>query len=702
MERLSFAPSIAEVSAQSGSSAWLTENVWHPFVNGTGVKQIYNNFVEEKLDPSYVPPADTFSKDWIVHTLASTTGALLTYAAVGKATGMGLSAISSRFGIEGAAAKFLTSNATGQILGAGLFDFTKAPNQGETRLGNSLGSMAAFTAFHVGNNWLSQSKTIASSNIYTGIGRATVGAVGGLTGLETANFINRSLLADAHTLTADDRWRAVAQGAFLNTALPPLQQKLSDVIDGRSAQSHRLKVEAVPEPNAKSVAFDLDRLEDLFDAAARKGEAEPRIKVTLLKQQFEPSAKQAQMRRVAGDLATFIGGAKKSLHTAIYDFRLRDPAIEKVVVDALNNRAENGVDVKLAFFQPKKAPDAGNKAFSPIVEPVHGEIPVSGPSPELMAKLSPKIGTKGVSTEAGPTAAHDGGIPDPFADALGRANNHGLIDLQTGKDGGLDSHVGTAGITGGGKLMHNKYIVRDAGTPEAAVWTGSTNFTDEAFGSQDNNIIQIKSRALARVYEKNFGQLWEKGSIAGTGKDLNAIVSVGGSSVTVAFSPGDGAFIDAEFARRIEAADKQVHIASMVISSPKILQALADRIAAGKTVEGIYDGPQMRNVVNAWGRSTSEESAVKIALWDKVKGSLTPKNSHPYAPDGPHDFMHNKTVAVDESVVLTGSFNLSNNAAHNAENIVAIENGDIAKQYTAYIKDLVQTYKGAPRRVAGK
>lgn len=700
MERLSFNALVADASPDPRSSAWLTDNIWHPFVNGTGVKQIYNNFVEEKLPPSYVPEADTLSRDWIIHNLASASGAVVTYAIAGKLAGVGMRALSSSLALEGGAARFLNSNTASQILGAGAFDFIKAPNAGETRLGNSLGSMAAFGVFHVGNSWLSQHKAIAASNIYTGIGRAAVGAAGGLTGLEASNLITRQLLPDAHQLTADDRWRAITHGAFINTALPPLQQKLSDVIDGRTEMKG---VNATVDVKDRA-ALPTDRIEDLFEAAVKKG-GDQQIKVILLKQQFELAAKHAQMERVAGELATFIMGAKKSLHTAIYDLRLKDPVVEKLVVDALNNRAEAGVDVKLAFFKPNAKPADAVKGIV-SVEPHHGEVPASGPSPELLAKLSPKIGTKTVAhhepVNSGSSAEIK--IPDPFNDALKpggpQHGAEGIIDLQTGKDGGLDSQVGTAGITGGGKLMHHKYIVRDAGTPDAAVWTGSTNFTDSAFGSQDNNIIQIRSRALARVYEKNFGQLWENGSLAGTGKDLHTKVSVGGSSVTVAFSPGDGTFIDAEFARRIEAANKQVHIASMVISSPQILEALANRIDAGKLVEGIYDGPQMRNVVNAWGRSTSPESAVKIALWERVKGSLTPKNSHPYNPDGPHDFMHNKTVTVDDSVVITGSHNLSNNATKNAENIVAVENPEVAQQYTTYIKDLIKTYKGQPRRVA--
>ena len=66
--------------------------------------------------------------------------------------------------------------------------------------------------------------------------------------------------------------------------------------------------------------------------------------------------------------------------------------------------------------------------------------------------------------------------------------------------------------------------------------------------------------------------------------------------------------------------------------------------------------------------------ADKINTWDKVSGHLVRKNSLPYdrnKPHQPHNFMHNKLVIADD-VVVTGSFNLSNHAMGNAENVLLI------------------------------
>src|SRR5438552_12030025 len=56
---------------------------------------------------------------------------------------------------------------------------------------------------------------------------------------------------------------------------------------------------------------------------------------------------------------------------------------------------------------------------------------------------------------------------------------------------------------GGMKLMHHKFIVRDS----ESVWTGSTNLTDDAFTLMENNVVEIKSPALAAYYAQDFEEL---------------------------------------------------------------------------------------------------------------------------------------------------------------------------------------------------
>ncbi len=107
----------------------------------------------------------------------------------------------------------------------------------------------------------------------------------------------------------------------------------------------------------------------------------------------------------------------------------------------------------------------------------------------------------------------------------------------------------------------------------------------------------------------------------------------------------------------------------------------------GVELTGVYDGTEMRGVEHAWERSTSQTSAAKLAAWNTVKARLIPKWSHPYTETGPHDFMHNKTMSIDGQVVVTGSFNFSLNATGNAENVLTLEDWEIAQKYAAYIAE---------------
>ena len=53
--------------------------------------------------------------------------------------------------------------------------------------------------------------------------------------------------------------------------------------------------------------------------------------------------------------------------------------------------------------------------------------------------------------------------------------------------------------------------------------------------------------------------------------------------------------------------------------------------------------------------------------------------------------IHNKLAVVDDALI-TGSFNFSNNATQNAENVLQIESKVIADHYAAYIAALTQKY----------
>jgi len=336
---------------------------------------------------------------------------------------------------------------------------------------------------------------------------------------------------------------------------------------------------------------------------------------------------------VATRLADFIGGARQSLDMAIYDFRLSDP-LKTIVAGALRERAGAGVAIRIVYDADKpEAPDA--------------------------------------DTGMDPAPAGTG----RFVQSLGYPWRR----------------------IGGMKLMHDKYLVRDAGTPGARVWTGSTNLTDDSWTLQENNVVQVAVPVLAAAYAQDFAELWRKGMIEETGAfDTSAVDLVYAGEparVRVLFSPGRGPAIDYEVAQRVAQARQRVRICSMLLNSGALLAALNDLLRIDRVeVSGIYDRTQMESVLLQW--QDVPHNHWKIgAVRDIVDHArLVGKQSTPYAPDSPHDFMHNKVLVVDDTVI-TGSYNFSHSAELNAENILMIRSRALAEQYSGYVDHLMSKYR---------
>jgi phosphatidylserine/phosphatidylglycerophosphate/cardiolipin synthase-like enzyme len=345
------------------------------------------------------------------------------------------------------------------------------------------------------------------------------------------------------------------------------------------------------------------------------------------------------LSEMANLLTDFIKEATTSLHIAIYDFRLKDPAIAKQVVDALKEQARKGVEVQIAYDH----------------------------------RAAPKFGT---GDDPAPHGTHD------FLSGHFAASE---VDLQPVGWG----DVKTESIDGQ-KLMHSKYVIRDGHTKNASVLMGSTNFTDDAWTRQDNNVLIFDSPQLCTYYETDFNELWASGNIYNTGVNDFGTVSQDGMNVDIAFSPGEGKRVDSEITDLILNAQNSIHIASMVITSDTILNALSRVLEDGRVpVRGIFDGPEMNNSEKQMKKSA--RSATKVKQIEQLRQVLVAKKSHPFTADGVHNFMHNKLVVADD-VVLTGSHNFSLSAEHNAENAVRVRDGKLAELYREYVEDLVKKY----------
>jgi phosphatidylserine/phosphatidylglycerophosphate/cardiolipin synthase-like enzyme len=109
-------------------------------------------------------------------------------------------------------------------------------------------------------------------------------------------------------------------------------------------------------------------------------------------------------------------------------------------------------------------------------------------------------------------------------------------------------------------------------------------------------------------------------------------------------------------------------------------------------VDGIYDRTQMADVYRQWQDVPSNRWKIGALQEIVARAHLVGKNSTPYTPTSKHDFMHNKVLVVDDTVI-TGSYNFSRSAELNAENILFIESAPLAEIYSAYIDHLIQKYR---------
>jgi phosphatidylserine/phosphatidylglycerophosphate/cardiolipin synthase-like enzyme len=246
-------------------------------------------------------------------------------------------------------------------------------------------------------------------------------------------------------------------------------------------------------------------------------------------------------------------------------------------------------------------------------------------------------------------------------------------------------------------LMHHKYVIRDAGTPQAAVLTGSTNWTNDSFTREENVVFTIASAEVAAAYEQNFEELWQRPIVAASGH-----VSAPWSTLADAtrlrpyFCPGRALKLVHEMARSISEAKQRLRICSPVITSGPILGALGEACEHSQAdISGVYDATQMDEVQRQWGAQAT--ASWKIAAFHSIAAAVHfgSKRSTPYAKGSVHDFMHAKILVADD-YVYAGSFNLSHSGEQNAENVVQFESSQIANLCASYIDTVAARYGGRP------
>jgi phosphatidylserine/phosphatidylglycerophosphate/cardiolipin synthase-like enzyme len=255
--------------------------------------------------------------------------------------------------------------------------------------------------------------------------------------------------------------------------------------------------------------------------------------------------------------------------------------------------------------------------------------------------------------------------------------------------------VASRAVPGEPDLMHHKYVVSDAGTAEASVWTGSTNWTRDSWTREENVIVRLDHPGVAALYRADFDELWETRSVRRSGHQQPAWFEADGPRVRAYFTPGRAAKLVHEIAQRIATASRRLRICSPVVTSGPVLASLTERLGApGLDLAGCYDRTQMEEVMRQWARRPASEW--KRTAWAAARDGMRwgAKRSTPYSAGSVHDFMHAKCLVADDTVFV-GSFNFSHSGEENAENVLEIESPALADEFAAYVDRVAARYGAA-------
>ncbi len=202
------------------------------------------------------------------------------------------------------------------------------------------------------------------------------------------------------------------------------------------------------------------------------------------------------------------------------------------------------------------------------------------------------------------------------------------------------------------QYSHNKFCVFD----EKVVFTGSFNPTERGNAENDNNIVIINSRYISSNYRDEFDELWQ--GIFGKGKNVsNPVVYLNTTRVENYFCPED--MCAERIIQNIGQAKESIHFMTFSFTH----EGIADSILFKDIViKGIFEK------IQAGSRYSQYDRFKDFGL--EVKKDTNPAN------------MHHKVFIIDKKIVVTGSFNPSQNAdRENDENILIIHNAEIAQRY---------------------
>ncbi|MBS3137610.1 hypothetical protein J4232_04205 [Candidatus Woesearchaeota archaeon] len=226
------------------------------------------------------------------------------------------------------------------------------------------------------------------------------------------------------------------------------------------------------------------------------------------------------------------------------------------------------------------------------------------------------------------------------------------------------------------QLMHNKFCVFD----NSSLFTGSMNPTDNDIYKNDNNFVVINSSKIAENYNDEFKELWNEEF--GNGKEVRypkivLNINVSDDSINILsnqqnhslqnqqieienyFCPEDKC--EQQVIEILKTAKKSIYFMVFSFTSDNIGNILMEKAKQGIVIDGVFDTSQ-NNQFTEYLRLKDANISV---IFDNNKYKL-----------------HHKVFIVDETVVITGSYNPTKNGnENNDENVIIIHDAEIAAKY---------------------
>ncbi|HLP79880.1 MAG TPA: phospholipase D-like domain-containing protein [Acidobacteriota bacterium] len=219
-----------------------------------------------------------------------------------------------------------------------------------------------------------------------------------------------------------------------------------------------------------------------------------------------------------------------------------------------------------------------------------------------------------------------------------------------------------------GGLMHNKFCIIDS----HYVTTGSMNPTYNDFYKNANNFLRIDSTAIARLYTAEFEELWNGTFRRGKPNSFSTVV-VNNTAVSVHFCPDDSC--EDAVVKQILSANASVRFLTFSLTSDRIASALILVNKTNVTVQGVMEKRQISQYSVF---ETLRDAHISVAVSNQT-GQL-----------------HDKIFIVDDSVVLTGSYNPTKNGdSGNDENLLIIYDSMIAAEYILEFNRIWNSTHGA-------